>query len=93
MIEEERLYRVEEDWKPLFNETDQRLFCHRIEDGQSHYHRITVGELYLHKGTENFCLGCAKKKGIVTGRRPALAEAGYLEPVAPPVAENPFGIV
>lgn len=80
MTDDLRLYLIEEDWQPLINLGDQRLFCHRVEDGQSHYHRIAAHEMYVAKDTENFCLACAIKKGILSTQRPTLEGA---PPVAP----------
>lgn len=76
---DDRLYRAEAGWLATVNEGDARLFCHRIDEGADHYHRIAIGEVYLERGTEKFCLACALAQRILTHQRPTLANAPFAD--------------
>jgi len=50
------------------------LNCHRIAEGEDHYHRITGGEIYVSDGRADYCLTCAVAMGLATPERPMLGK-------------------
>lgn len=78
MREDRRLYMAEPGWTPKLNRGDFRMFCHHLEAGENHYHRIANGEIYVCRDDENYCFNCACKRGILTAERPTLENQGFL---------------
>lgn len=78
MTDDVRLYVKEPSWRALISRGDSRILCHLADDETGIYHRIAGGEIYLNRDTENYCLNCARKRGVVTTERPALADRQLL---------------
>lgn len=72
-----RAYIVEPGWRPLLNRSDARLFCHHLRIEERYHHRITMGEVFLNRDTDNLCFNCARDRGIISTNRPSLEKGGF----------------
>lgn len=60
-----RLFLRESGWKILIKPDHDRLFCYMTYPGETHYHRIVQGEIYLVNDDEKICLPCAERRGLL----------------------------
>jgi|GEM_PF-1886359 len=61
-----RLFLFEPGWRVVVKPDSAREFCHAIAPGQTEYHRLSQGELYLEGPEEKLCLVCARRRGLLT---------------------------
>ncbi len=47
----------------------EKCYCHYQNPGESYFHLILAGEIFLQRGEEQVCLNCALRHGIVTDNR------------------------
>jgi hypothetical protein len=72
-----RVYLVDRLWEVRCNLQESGFYCHMMEPGKDYYHRISTGEIYVTHDSENYCLNCGVKKGILSTERPTLADPTY----------------
>ncbi len=60
-----RLYIREPGWIAAIKIGSERAFCYLMEPGDDHYHRLSDGELHLHRAEVRLCLRCADRLGLV----------------------------
>lgn len=60
-----RLFLRELGWQITIKRGSDRLFCYLTQPGETHYHRIMDGEIYLTREDEKICLPCAERRGLL----------------------------
>ena len=73
-----RLYLHEPGWEIGHKQGSEREFCYTMAPGQSDYHRLYAGELYLFNSEERLCVACAERRGLLSYR-----PLGLRDPVGP----------
>lgn len=58
-----------EDWRAVVKTGSERQYCYAKSPGDTHFHLILNGEIYLEGETEKLCLNCALRMGVVTTDR------------------------
>jgi hypothetical protein len=67
---EGRLYVPEHDnWKAAIKHDWNKEYCFVQRPGEDFYHLLVTGEIYLHRGSEKYCLSCALRHGYATHDR------------------------
>jgi hypothetical protein len=67
---EERLYVPDfAGWKAAIKHDWNKEYCFVQRPGEEFYHLLATGEIFLHRGTEKYCLSCALRHGYVTHDR------------------------
>ncbi|HXY33681.1 MAG TPA: hypothetical protein VEI07_05600 [Planctomycetaceae bacterium] len=67
---EERLYVPEyAGWKVALKDDWTKEYCFAQNPGEDFYHLLVTGEIFLQRGTEKYCLGCAVRHGYATHER------------------------
>ncbi len=61
-----RLFLREPGWQITIKRGSDRLFCYLTQPGDTHYHRIMDGEIYLTRDEEKICLPCAERRGLLS---------------------------
>jgi hypothetical protein len=65
-----RLYVPESlDWTAVVKNDSEKVYCYQKNPGESFFHLIVNGELYLKGATEVLCLRCALRRGVATQDR------------------------
>lgn len=65
-----RLYVPEsQDWTAVIKNDSAKAYCYQKNPGDTHFHLLQVGELYLQGLDEKLCLKCALRRGVVTQDR------------------------
>lgn len=72
-----RVYQRDTTYVPQINLADTRMYCHAQQEGEEYYHRIALGEVYLNRDDENFCLNCGFRRGLISLERPTLEHAAF----------------
>lgn len=70
-----RLFVREPGWSAFVKQGSERLHCFAIAPGESVYHRIADGEIYLKRGDERICIPCADRLGLLHHKPKALKAA------------------
>ena len=60
-----RLYIREPGWAATIKIGSEPHSATSIEPGEEHYHRLSGGELHLHRADVRLCLRCADRLGLV----------------------------
>jgi len=60
-----RLFVREPNWKVVLKQGSERMFCFLMQPGETTYHRIGDGEIYLKRGDEQVCIPCADRQGLL----------------------------
>jgi len=60
-----RIFLREASWQISVKRGSDRLFCYQTVPGDSHYHRIMDGEVFLTRDDEKICLPCAERRGLL----------------------------
>jgi|ERR1700733_14429359 hypothetical protein len=53
-------------WKAAIKHDWNKEYCFVQRPGEEFYHLLVTGEIYLQRGTEKYCLSCARRHGYVT---------------------------
>lgn len=65
-----RLYVPESlDWTAAVKNDSEKVYCYQKNPGETFFHLIMNGELYLKGATEILCLRCALRRGVATQDR------------------------
>jgi hypothetical protein len=56
-------------WKAAIKHDWNKEYCFVQRPGEDFYHLLVTGEIYVHRGTEKYCLRCALRHGYVTHDR------------------------
>ena len=68
--EDARLYVSAPDgWDARLKQTWEKEYCYAQSPGQSYFHLLVRGEIYLVRDNEKYCLACALRRGILTTNR------------------------
>lgn len=70
----QRLYLFEPGWRVSVKLGSERTYCYMMTPGQDYYHRLLAGEIYFHHADEKLCLGCARRRGLITHEPKILRE-------------------
>lgn len=65
VVEQSRLYVRDPSWQVAQKQGSERVYCHAMSPGETHYHRLTDGEIHLRRGDERLCLPCAGRFGLL----------------------------
>ena len=65
-LEVSRIFLYEQGWRVALKAGSGRAYCYVIAPGDNHYHRLADGEIYLQRGDEKVCLGCAGRRGLLS---------------------------
>jgi hypothetical protein len=66
----ERLYVPDfTGWKAAIKEDWNKEYCFAQMPGEDFYHLLVTGEIFLQRGTEKYCIGCAVRHGYATHER------------------------
>jgi hypothetical protein len=65
-----RLYVPEpQDWTAVVKNDSAKAYCYQKDPGDTHFHLLQLGEIYLQAPDEKLCLRCALRRGVVTQDR------------------------
>lgn len=65
-----RVYvREHADWEASVKRDSTKVYCYARNPGEDFFHLILMGEVYLIRGDEKYCLKCALRQGVVTRDR------------------------
>lgn len=56
-------------WEAAIKQTWEQEYCYSKNPGEDWFHLLANGELYIHRGTEKFCLTCALRLKVLTRDR------------------------
>jgi hypothetical protein len=57
------------DWQAVVKQDSDKVYCYLKNPGESFFHLILNGEIYLVGPDEKLCLRCALRRGVVTPDR------------------------
>uniref|UniRef100_A0A7C2NVP4 Uncharacterized protein n=1 Tax=Schlesneria paludicola TaxID=360056 RepID=A0A7C2NVP4_9PLAN len=57
------------DWRAVVKQDSDKIYCYQKNPGESHFHLILNGEVYLQGADEKLCLRCALRRGVATQDR------------------------
>ncbi len=60
-----RLFLREPGWQVAVKVGSERTFCYLTHPGETYYHRLADGELYLYRADIKVCLPCADRQGLL----------------------------
>lgn len=60
-----RLFLREPGWQVALKVGSERVFCYLTHPGETYYHRLADGELYLFRADVKICLPCADRQGLL----------------------------
>ncbi len=60
-----RLFVREPGWKVVLKVGSERMFCFLMNPGETTYHRLGDGEIYLQRGDERICIPCADRQRLL----------------------------
>lgn len=65
-----RLYVPEsQDWTAVIKNDSAKAYCYQKDPGDTHFHLLQLGEVYLQGPDEKLCLRCAVRRGVATQDR------------------------
>ena len=69
--EDTRLYLPgwESGWRVRLKTTWDREYCFAENPGEEFYHLLMAGEVYVEYDEEQFCLACARRRGVISDDR------------------------
>jgi len=69
--EDTRLYLPgwESGWRVRLKTTWDREYCFATNPGEEFYHLLMAGEVYVEYDEEKYCLGCARRRGVISDDR------------------------
>ncbi len=60
-----RIFLREPGWQVGMKIGSDREFCATMFPGEDYYHRLSDGELFIHRSEERLCLPCAERRGLL----------------------------
>ena len=77
-----------EGWEACIKSGWDNEYCFRKNPGDDFFHSLMCGEIYLRRGDEKYCLGCAVRDRIITADRVYWQRRELHPPPAPPANET-----